>query len=354
MRRLTLILSDLYLPAEAFAGPGGRGAAFPAALDLPHLDWLLRFAERVEGVEDWRSWLSSQLGSFDLAHMPVAQACAQGLLPASLSTNVWLATPVHLEARIDHVRLADRGLLRLNADERDTWRQDFARVFGPQFALHDAGERCFLLSGASAARVASVDPARLLDADIGRALPMGPSAGELRRLGTEIEMWLHGAPANAARERRRERRVSALWLWGGGLRGEAAGEAAPLSATHADARATPRFSGGDPFLSALAGSPVKPSPASFAALQPGVDRWVVELAPMTGRKDESLAGLESNWFAPVREALNKGELTTVDLIANDRWFRIAARPGWRLWRRHSPWLTQLVRQVPDAKARPPL
>jgi hypothetical protein len=353
MHRLTLILSDLYLPAEAFAGPGGRGAGFPA-LDLPHLDWLLRFSERVERVDDWRSWLSSELGGFDLARMTVAQACAQGSLPASLSANAWLATPVHLEARIDHVRLADRGLLRLNADERDTWRQDFARTFGPQFALHDAGERSFLLSGASAARVTSVDPARLLDADIGRALPMGPSAGELRRLGTEIEMWLHGAPANAARERRRERRVSALWLWGGGLREGGAGEAAPVTATRTDALATPRFSGGDPFLSALAGSPLNPSPASFAAIEGGEDRWVVEFAPMSGRKDESLTALESNWFAPAREALNNGTLHTVDLIANDRWFRIAARPGWRLWRRRSSWLGQLVRQVPDAMARLPL
>jgi hypothetical protein len=347
MRRLTLILSDLYLPSEALPAVAGRGAGLPAALDLPHLDWLLRFAGRADRIDDWRSWLSADLGRVDLARMTVAQVCAQGLLPEVLSSNAWLATPVHLEARIDHVRLADRGLLHLSAGERDSWRHDFARAFGPEYALHDAGDRGFLLSGASASRVASVDPARLLDADIGRALPTGPSAGELRRLGTEIEMWLHGAPGNSAREQRRERRISALWLWGGGLWGE--GEMVPV-AVNSGPPAVTHFFGGDAYLSALAGSPVTTPPVSFAAMEAGERRCVVELAPMSGPKGESLAALDSNWFGPAREALNQGGLSGVDLIANDRWFRIAARPGWRIWRRRSSWLDQLARHVPEAKA----
>ena len=337
MRRLSLILSDLYLPSEA----AGRGAGLPAALHLPHLDWLLRFAGRVDRVRDWRSWLSADLGRVDLARMTVAQACAQGL-PDSLSSNAWLATPVHLEARIDHVRLADRGLLRLTADERDSWRQDFTRAFGPEYALHDSGERGFLLSGASASRVASVDPARLLDADIGRALPTGPSAGELRRLGTEIEMWLHGAPGNTARELQRQRRISAFWLWGGG-------ESMPVN-VNTSPHAAPRFFGGDAYLSALAGSPVPAPPVSFAALDAGESRCVVELAPMSGTKGESLAALDSNWFGPAREALNQGGLDSLDLIANDRWFRISTGSGWRIWRRRSSWLDQLARHLPEAKA----
>ena len=338
MRRLSLILSDLYLPSEILPSVTG--------LDLPHLDWLLRFAGRVDRVDDWRSWLSADLGRADLTRMTVAQVCAQGLLPEALSGNAWLATPVHLEARIDHVRLADRGLLRLSAEERDGWRQDFTRAFGPEYALHDAGDRGFLLTGVSATRVASVDPARLLDADIGRALP-SPSAGELRRLGTEIEMWLHGAPGNSAREQRRERRISALWLWGGGA--WAGDETGPVSVNTVPL-AQPRFFGGDPYLSALAGLPVTPPPVSFAAIEAGESRCVVELAPMSGPRDESLAALDSNWFGPAREALNRGDLVSLDLIANDRWFRIAARPGWRIWRRRCSWLDQLARQVPEAKA----
>lgn len=336
MRRITLILSDLFLPEEA-----GRGASFPAALDLPNLDWLLRFAAGVERIGDWRTWLSADLGAFDLARMSVAHCCALGSMPASSASNAWLATPVHLEARIDHVRLADRGLLRLGAEERETWKHDFALAFGPGFALHDAGERSFLLSGASPIRVASVDPSRLLDADIGQALPTGPSAGELRRLGTEIEMWLHGAPANLVREQRRQRRVSALWLWGGGLRSSSGGPAPPANAS-ALPQATAGLYGGDPFLRALAGTS-STAPPGFAALDTRADRCVVELSPMSGPKNESLAELDANWFAPARETLTRGELDSVDLIANDRRFRIDARPGWRFWRRRSSWLQQLAR-----------
>jgi hypothetical protein len=337
MRRLTLILSDLFVPSEA----AGSGAPL-TTLDLPNFDWLLRFSAGPERIAEWRHWLAVDVGRPDLARMSIADACAKATLPEATPATVWLATPVHLEARIDHVRLADRGLLRLGEEERDFWRQEFARTFGPEFALHDAGDRGFLLSGGAAIRVASVDPARLLDTDIGRALPTGPSAGELRRLGTEVEMWLHGATANAARERRRERRVSALWLWGGGL---IDGGAVEAGTTIRAPDSAPRYLGGDPYLSALAGSSVMPPPVSFGELSAGDSRCIVEFAPMSGRQHETLSALESNWFSPARDALGRGEIESVDLIANDRHFRVAARSGWRWWRRRSSWLAQLSRPL---------
>jgi hypothetical protein len=332
MRRLSLILSDLYIPQES---------RLPAALDLPNLDWLLRFASAGDRIRDWRSWLSTELGAAGLAHLPVARVCAFGLLPEAAVASAWLATPVHLEARLDHVRLADRGLPRLRADEREAWILEFARSFGPEYALHDAGERTFLLSGPAATQVASVDPARLLDADIGQALPSVPAAGELRRLGTEIEMWLHGAAVNIARERARQRRISALWLWGGGV-------SDPNTRLTASIAEGVLVHGGDPFLMALARTvslPVLPTPASFAALDRSATRSVVELAPMTGLATESLAAIDDAWFSAAREALGHATLDAVDLIANDRWFRIAARPAWRIWRRRWPWLAQLGRKA---------
>jgi hypothetical protein len=338
MRRLSLILSDLYIPHETAPDLSVR--------DLPSLDWLLRFATAATRIPDWRSWVATELGAPELADQPPAQVCALGR-PEPVSGPVWLATPVHLEARLDHVRLADRGLLRLGAEERQVWRAEFARTFGPQYALHDAGERAFLLSGAGAAHVASVDPARLLDADIGGALPSMPAGGELRRLGTEIEMWLHGAAVNAARERLRQRRVSALWMWGGG-EAEARARVGGFGPAADDAV---QLCGGDPFLVALenvASVTVTSAPTSFAALDAA--RCVVELTPMSGPSAESLATLEAAWFSPVREALRAGRLESLDLIANDRWFQVAARPAWRIWRKRSSWLAQLGRRASEAKA----
>ncbi len=344
MRRLTLILSDLYFPEEA------ERAALPAALDLPNLDWLLRFANRAERIGDWRSWLSADLGAAHLAKLPVAQCCALGLLPPAVASGAWLATPVHLEARLDHVRLADRGLLRIAAEERIAWCAEFAQVFGPQYALHDAGDHSFLLTGAAATISASVDPARLLDADIGHALPSSPAAGELRRLATEIEMWLHGARVNVTRDLAKARRVTALWLWGGG-----AGDPTQALGEGRNALDELHVHGRDPYLLALARlarqggrieqqRPVKPA-SSFDALIDVPARSVVELAPMSGPAAESLAALDGSWFAPVRAALSAGSLDQVDLLANDRWFGIPARPAWRIWRRRSSWLEQLARKA---------
>ena len=109
MRRLTLILSDLYLPEEAaHAGP------LPSSLDLPNLAWLLGQADAVQCITDWRHWLAAELGQSSYARIPEAQACEMEFLNRGRG-SAWLATPVQLEARLDHVRLAERGLLRLDA-----------------------------------------------------------------------------------------------------------------------------------------------------------------------------------------------------------------------------------------------
>ncbi len=321
MRRVTLILSDLYLPEEITH-------AAPQVARLPSLDWLLRFAD-VERIGDWRQWLMSEVG---VEHRPIASLCAAGLAEP-LADTAWLATPVQLEARLDHVRLVDRGLLRLPADEQSSWCSAFNEVFGPRYCLHAGGERAFLLTGLAPVEVGTVDPARLLGAEIGPALP-GSRAPELRRLWAEIEMWLHGSALNAARERAGSRRLSALWLWGR----EPALPSAP--------RTTPEgctFSGGDPLvraLSRLGGNSVRDLDGFAApAMPPG--HLVIERTPLTGDGNDAWPALESNWFAPLRAALSEGSIDLMELVANDRVFRIGKRAAWRFWRRRRAWLESL-------------
>jgi len=350
MRRLTLILSDLYMPEEA-AG----NAALSSAIELPNFDWLLRFADPPQHIRDWRSWLADEMALPELARLPVAQACARYLLQHDASA--WLATPVHLEARLDHVRLVDRGMLRVAAAERAAWCAEFAQAFAPQYSLHDAGERGFLLTGIAPTIVQSHDPARLLDADISASLPRGPEAAELRRLGAEIEMWLHRAALNARRERAGERRISALWLWGGGL-----DEPSDSPANRNANAALPRdahLHGGDPFLPAAARAVAAAggrelrwaaAPESFAEMDVSAAHAVVELTPMTGPARESLASMEAHWFAAVRAAMKGGLLTACDVIANDRWFHIGSRAHRKFWRRRASWLRRLGSEARVAKA----
>lgn len=350
MRRLTLILSDLYLPDEAVGN-----SSLPHTIELPNLDWLLRYADSPRRIRDWRSWLAEELGETMYARIPVAQACEMEFLAHGRGSG-WLATPVHLEARLDHVRLVDRGMLRIPAPQRAAWSADFAQAFGPQYSLHDIGERAFLLTGTAPTTAQSQDPARLLGSDIAAALPRGPESAEIRRLGAEIEMWLHRAGLNDRRERAHEPRVSALWLWGGGQEVPADTAAAPA---HISAKGETHFYGGDPFLVALADSfsnmhqreiRLAPAPESFAALSRDAEHAVVELAPMSGPAPESLHSIEANWFAAVRAALANGSLAHCDVVANDRRFSIAARAGWKIWRRKRNWFENLARRPQGPKA----
>src|SRR5688500_4965281 len=120
MRRLTLILSDLYLPEESHD-----------TVPAPNLEWLLRYANRRRPIADWRSWLASELGYSPEAIQPLASFAGP--------RGAWFAMPVHLVAALDHVRLDARGLLTLDRNERGEWCEAFARTFGPVYTLHDDG-----------------------------------------------------------------------------------------------------------------------------------------------------------------------------------------------------------------------
>lgn len=331
MRRLTLILSDLYLPADA------AKESFPATLPLPALEWLLRFADRVQAIDDWRRWLARDLGAIGLADLPLAHLDA--LAAQASPRGAWRATPVSLEARLDHVRLQDRGLLRLSPEQGLSLSSEFLATFGPGHRLRVGPGLHLLLEGGPDADIRTVDPARWLDADIGGALPAGSrAAGDLRRLGAEIEMWLPGTRTNAQRALAGQRSITALWLWGGGVAAAATPVPAPPEPVH--------LHGEDAMLSVLAGrvsgEPVRPVPRHFADLEDRAPAWL-QFAPMSGAPDESLERLEANWFAPVRAALTRGDLAVVRIVANDRVFQVSARARWRFWRGRRGWLESLGR-----------
>src|SRR4051812_723757 len=109
MRRLTLILSDLYLPDESDSPDASAWRT--DALPMPNLEWLLRFASARHVIADWRAWLVSTLGLDQLRDVPPAQVAARGRLAGSLAAQAWFATPVAFELHINHVRLNPRGLL---------------------------------------------------------------------------------------------------------------------------------------------------------------------------------------------------------------------------------------------------
>ena len=325
MRRLTLILSDLYLPEDASDTDTAQAHA------LPSLEWLLGMSDAPQFIGDWRAWLLA--GAGNASNRSVMEFVAAGMVDDPASAGAWFATPVALESRLDHVRLQDRGLLRIDAAARAALCAEFARVFGPQFLLHEGGERGFFLTGLAPTAARSVDPARLLGADIGDSLP-ARAAEEVRRLGAEIEMWLHGSDFNAQLERARRRRVSNLWLWRGAAR-----DAGPISPLPADAE----FFGSDPLIDALSRRALgraQPAPDGYAGLAESAHA-VVELAPLSGGASENLPALETRWFEPAGAALLAGALDAIDIVANDRRFVTERAARMRFWRRRRHWLARL-------------
>lgn len=338
MRRLTLILSDVYLPEQSDTADS-PGVLRSDALPMPSLEWLLRFSAAREVSGDWRAWLLSALGLERLRDTPPAQIAARRILAADVASQAWFATPVAFDLHINHVRLNPRGLLRVDPAEGAQWCESFARDFGSDYTLHYAGPRGFFLTGLRSAGGSTLDPARLLGADVtpGLRRPGELVRLELARAATEFEFWLHASPLNAARDVARRPRLSSLWLWGGG-----APAGVPAAAP---AARTPVIFGEDPFLGGVArelDSLARAAPAAFDSLPAeAADDRIVELMPMSGPADESLAKLESRWFAPARAALARGALDRLELLANDRHWRIDRGGGWKFWRRHQGWLTAL-------------
>jgi hypothetical protein len=326
MRRLTLILSDLFLPEES-------GDAAPA----PHLEWLLRYANGRRPITDWRIWLASELGYDPGAIRPFASFAGP--------RGAWFATPLHLIAALDHVRLDARGVLTLPSAERAEWCEAFARTFGPRYALLDDGVRGFFLTGLAAADVRTTDPARLLGADIAPGLPRGGNDGELRRLAAEIEMWLHAEPLNAVRARRGARPVSALWLWGGGA---SARTDAPAPSMH-----DVEFVGDDVFLTGIArdaGKPLRPVPREAAhVFESGMSAHVVAvLAPVSSEPRMSIADADREWLGGARRMVERG--VVVDVVVNDWAVRVSGRAAWRFWRRRVGWAAGLAHPTSSVKA----
>ncbi|HEX4676096.1 MAG TPA: hypothetical protein VH209_12250, partial [Steroidobacteraceae bacterium] len=245
MREIVIVISDLYL-AQAPSSrsrslvqgqlettpPGGPGSgAFPG------IEHVARFGERTALEGGWRAWLARWLGRGDLANVAPGAIAAVGVVSAAAAgrppdSTAWIATPVHLIAGLTSLHLDRRSILRLPAEDLEGFAQDFNRTFGDSdLRLTPLAAGDFLMQGPATLTAATTEPARALVADLEASLPKGNDAKALKRLGAELEMWLHAHPLNETRRRRGELPVSTLWLWGG---------------TPAQAGQTPVLPAGDP------------------------------------------------------------------------------------------------------------
>ncbi len=344
MRELVIVISDLYLEP----GPDHSAAAAgedPAA--LRSLEHIARFGASRALTEGWRNWIARWLGLPQYADQaPASVAAAAAQLPAARA--LWLARPLHLVAGLTSLHVDRRSLLRLERPEADELAAGFAETFrGSGLALHPLEGGEFLLSGpADAAPSITTEPARLLLQPVAEALPAGEGGAALRRLGAELEMWLHAHPLNARRLRRGAVPISTLWVWGGG--------APALTRPAASGQIADAAFGSDAYIRGLwriAGGEAAPMPVDWAAVL-GDRRAqralaVVEVAELlhahpSWRLADAVAEIDRRLLSSSLAALHRGELDRLVIVANDRSLSLRAADRWRLWRRRRAGLEGLA------------
>jgi hypothetical protein len=281
-----------------------RGAAHrrPA----PLLERLLARADDPTAVTDWRVD-ACRLIAPTMTSLPGVGATA---LYADIGTvdaaSVFLATPVHYVAEMSNVRLPADGILSLHPSEADALAVDFNRIWRDAGIHLLAGRHADLYCVADQALDATThDPEEVLDRRIENLLPTGPAAPHLRRLMSEIEMWLFEHVVNRSRKANAVAEVNGLWLWGGG--------SALTSLPAVDGWTA----GDDPFFSAFAAR-LEPPPGAVSGVMVTDDR-------------------ESSWLEHSLADLRSGRIARLDLSAGHRCFSVSARWTWRRWRRHRPW-----------------
>ena len=337
VREIVIVISDLYL-ADGDAGRSSIAAAPP----LSGLEDVVRFGQRsaLQGAGDrsWRSWLASLAGRDDLAAAaPAAVAAAAATSVGELAAGTaWMVTPVHLIAGLTSLHFDPRSLLTLAAQDLEELARDFTATFGDSgFNLVPTAAGALLLVNPDPIQVATTEPSRALARGVEASLPSGSGAPLIRRLGAEIEMWLHNHHINDARARRGELPVSTLWLWGGG----------PLLTAASQEPVTSMVAfGTDPYLvglSRLLSIPLQPLPEQLPNLaeHPESQRLILvtELttwlqAHRNASLFEALADIDRRFIAPAMTALRRRAIADLRVVANDTVLRVRRRDLFKLWR----------------------
>jgi hypothetical protein len=292
-----------------------NGLASPGAARAPRLERALARAGRSTAVHDWREQAFRLLAT-ESAGMPgIAAAPLCGELGIVDAASVFMASPVHCEAGMVSVRLPANGLIGLTAEEALQLAQEFNRDFddGAQRLIAAPSGRLFC-SFCAATTALTHDPLTVRGRDIGPLLPAGADGPRLRRLMSEIEMWLFEHALNRARVARGAMPVTGLWLWGGG---------APLAQL-------PTLTGWTAGDDVLFGA--WPRQQDFPR-QPRSGVIVLEVEPGTA----AWQAAQGEWLVPALTALRRGRIRQLDLGIGERQF--ALRAGWslRFWRRARPW-----------------
>ncbi len=243
------------------------------------------------GASNWRHRVLQRLDWQAPALLPLAQVIAA-------RPGHWaLATPINLVAGLSAVHVPFGAVLLLQAEEQQLLARDLAASpMGRDIALDFVSPSLALVALPRSLAATTHDPIALAGADPGEFLPSGQDGAELKRLMTELQMWLHDHPLNKQRGQRGWPAVNTLWLWG--LSQEAMGDA-PLE--------LPILLGRDPAMRALwqrQGGQVGEVPRGlepWLASAAGSSIAVLEIAALDPDPALAWSMFEEHWLAPLTQ-----------------------------------------------------
>lgn len=306
-------------------------------IKAPALQTLLARASCVQAPpSEMESWLCEAFGVARQQDYPAAplRLMADGIAP---ETHYWLrADPVHLGVERDQLVLSETSTFPLVQDEADaliaTLNQHFA-VDGLHFVAPQA-QRWYL----RLARTPALTTHGLYQAagrNIHPLLPAGEEAMRWRALLNEVQMLLFEHPVNVAREERGIAPVNSIWLSGGGILPQ--GLPQPFAHVWAD-DALARG------LAQTARIPHENLPENAGTwlkqAAPGKHLLVLDtLRPLACYGDphawrSQLARLEEQWFAPLKQALQRGTIALTlhaPTPAGALSFTLTRGSLWKLW-----------------------
>ena len=247
------------------------------------------------------------------------------------------ADPVHLRVDTTHARLFGAWALDLQADESAALIERLNELYAGDGLVFEApAPDRWYIGCPQVSEHRAETPDRQAGRTVDAFMPEGDDARAWRAWLNEVQMLLHDAPVNAARERGGALPVNSVWLWGGGQ--SPAVPAGPdqvyadepvalglasLADVRADSADAAPWTGQWPAGKTLAVDARAVDPLVHGE----IETWL-----------ECLAALERDRIAPLARALREGRLDTVTIAPGDgRRFRVTRRGLRRFWRRPRAW-----------------